>query len=98
MSNRKMWTMWNGDKIRIKDMSDSHLLNTIAMLLRNATFRRMNALACFPSFNGEMAQFSAEQDWDNLNEMSDEEYAMQTIPLYKDMIEEALHRKLPVSV
>lgn len=96
MSNRKLWTMRDGTKIRIKDMGDSHLLNTIAMLERVAGRRKAMALCSFPSFNGEMAQFFAEQDWDSLDQTSNEEYAAQIFPIYNDMVDESARRNLPI--
>ena len=34
MSNKQKWTQRNGEKIRIKDMQDDHLLNAVRMLNR----------------------------------------------------------------
>lgn len=37
-----MWTMRDGTKIAIKDMSTSHILNTLKMLERNASHIKLN--------------------------------------------------------
>lgn len=84
----KKWTMKNGQKIRICDMADSHLLNTIAFCERN--HREMQRLAPFPDFGGEMAQMYAERDWDRLQESGPEE----THPLYLELHAEAERRGL----
>lgn len=58
----KLWTTKNGTRIRICDMSYSHLKNAIAMLERKAKYDHEEAInsayECMDSFNGEMAQLS----------------------------------------
>lgn len=61
-----LWTMRDGQKIAVKDMSDHHLLTSAAMLKRRG-FIGMRALMSYllgPGPNGEMAQdaFQAEMD------------------------------------
>lgn len=97
MSNMKLWKQRNGKKIRIKDMTNSHLMNTIRMLLRSATIEKGNSLMCFPSFDGDtMASYYAEQEWDTLDEMDDWEFAEMEYPIFKDLTDEALRRKLNI--
>lgn len=93
MSNRKMWTTKTGEKIRIKDLTDSHLLN-ILKLLERAKFGQDNmiaGLACM--MNGEMAQYYAEQDANNAAQESVDE----RFPIYEDLHDEAVRRKLIVT-
>jgi len=56
----KQWTTKTGRKIRICDMTNIHLLNTVRMLKRNARAYYENALASgyslLSSLQGEMAQ------------------------------------------
>lgn len=97
MSNRKLWTQKDGKKIRIKDMTNLHLTNTISFLLRYAGNEKNYSLCNFPSFNGEMAQYYAEQEWDVLNEMDDWEFAEMEYPIFKDLVDEAFMRNLDIS-
>jgi hypothetical protein len=90
MSNRKRWTTKDGTKIRIKDMTDEHLLNTIRFLDRKAQEIKDNT--CPPNFSGEMAQMCAEQAYDQLIEAETEDL----FPIYIDLAEEANRRKLEV--
>lgn len=68
MGRARVWTMRDGGKIKIKDMEDSHILNTIKMLLRIAGKYQSDNLAYFPCLQGEMAQEHAEREWEYLNE------------------------------
>lgn len=61
----KHWKMRNGEKTRICDMSDEHLLNCLKMLKRNAI--RKHAVYCALAANmgemlsGDIAQHHADQ-------------------------------------
>ena len=72
-------------------MSNQHLVNTMKLLERNASAERFNNLP-YLSFQGEMAQYYAEQEFDNLIEKEDYELAGEMYPIYKDMYEELLKR------
>ena len=65
MSTKK-WKLKDGTKVRIKDMTDSHLKNSIAMLDRMYENAILNASA--PICSGDMAQYYAEMEFDNLME------------------------------
>jgi hypothetical protein len=93
MSNRKVWTCKDGTKVRIKDMTDSHLTNVIRMIRRGV---EQSALAFFAfPFNGEMAceaQDNAEQSY-----FEDPDAACsQACSLFYDLLDEARQRELEV--
>ena len=94
MSNRKQWTMRDGTKIKIKDMDDNHLLNSIALLERRSNQWVYQARAAGESMlcmmQGELAIESIEQGLDQLDdgEVGDK------FPIYFDMVEEAGRRGL----
>lgn len=88
----KLWTQKNGTKIRICDISDKHLLNTISFLERKAE-EQLHDIP-FPSFNGEAAQYYAEQEFDNLMDMGVEDLAEELYPIYNDLIKEKDRRGL----
>ena len=84
----KQWAMKSGEKIRVCDMTDLHLINTINMLCR-AHARHQHELP-YPMFNGEMAQFYAEREWDNFMESGPED----EWEIFSTLAEEAFDRKL----
>lgn len=92
----KNWTMRDGVMIRIRKMSDTHLYNTIRMLIRHAGSEQANALLFLPSFSGEMAQFYAEQEWDHINDISAAEFAWENLPVFKDLVSEADYRGIEI--
>lgn len=90
MTNMKMWTCKDGRKVRVKDMDDKHLENTIKFLRRQ--HQEIVFGTSYPSFNGEMAQYYAEQEFDRLCESRPEDFW----PIYEDMMQEADKRHLAV--
>ena len=84
--NTKKWTTKDGTKIRIKDMSDQHIVNTLRLIER----MHKNAIEeCpFPCFGGEMAQYYAEQEFDSFLSSDIEDI----FPIYGDLYEEAQRR------
>lgn len=90
MSNLKKWAMRDGQKVRIKDMTDSHLVNTIRMLGRKHDDEKEAAWSVLSTLQGEMAQMYCEND---ISRMEDNGPAA-TSPIYEDMMEEATRRGL----
>jgi len=85
----KVWATKDGRKIRICDMVDEHLLNTISMCQRK--HRAAQLAMPFPyMLSGEMASFCAEADYDRFQE-SDPSVSF---PLYDDLLLEAQRRGL----
>ena len=77
----KLWTTREKQKIRICDMSDSHLLNTIRMVKRVAIREKAEQTRLAWSFasmmHGDMASYFAEQECDSIDRAhwSDERFA-----------------------
>jgi len=90
----KRWTMAGGKKIRICDMTDSHLANAIALLERYAEHMTNYYIAtgydALASLRGEMAIMSVEQDMSYL-----EQYGLEPCevhPLYKYLLKDQQRR------
>lgn len=83
-----MWTTRNGARLRICDMEDRHLVNTLRMLRRAHGELVSSAWAAACSLQGEMASYYAEQDIDRLEQVES------THPLFGRLEMEALRRGL----
>jgi hypothetical protein len=95
MSNLKKWTQKDGTKIRIKDMTDKHLVNAVKMVLRMSEVEKEDLLCHFPSFSEDsMAQYYAEQEWNSLDEMDTTEHAEKAYPIFNDLMDEIYKRNL----
>lgn len=84
------WTQRDGNKIRICDMSDRHLINTIRFLKRVNQDEISAAYSCLSCLQGEMAQFFAEQDIDRMEDTPLED----RLPIYGKLLDEAQRREL----
>lgn len=67
MKQTKQWTTRDGRKVRICDMDDGHLINTIAMLQRAAEAERINNSVYYAVCAGptaDMASLAFDQECD----------------------------------
>ena len=93
----KTWKTHSGQIIPIKEMSDTHLINTISFLKRNCENYRYQIIAegenALGFLQGEMAIDSIERDINSLLSMADDEFLQEYTP-YKALVREAKKRKL----
>lgn len=90
----KKWTQKDGTKIRICDMPDGHLLNTINFLERYATKRmnyEHNKFLSYPEPSGEMAVDAYDQALEQIGQESSEDYMPN---IYWDLLREKDRRNL----
>lgn len=96
----KTWTTREGERIEIRKMTDSHLLNTIRYLRRNAEAIRlgeaMTAYEFAESCGGDMAYDAAFQAGDEMFNWSDEQY-LENREDYQEMLKVATRRGLNVN-
>lgn len=84
-----IWTTKEGKELEIKDMSNSHLINTIRYIKRRLDEYHDEDGGSYPCFQGEMAQIIAEQEYERA-----EEAAFKMGELRQEMIQEAKNRGL----
>ena len=92
----KLWTTKDGRKVRICDMEDDHLINTVRMLQRNGEARRINNSVYYATCmgpNGEMAQLAFEQECDQMWDATFESYVPR---IYYNLVDEAERRRLTI--
>lgn len=91
-----VWKTRDGSEIRIKDMGDRHLINSIRMLERNVDKARQtlidSAESILTTMNGEMAQYAIESGIRDLE--SGEVDIEEVFPVYEELTEEAELRRL----
>lgn len=92
------WVTRDGQRIPVRKMSDSHLLNTIAYLRRVAEARRVSELF---SVGGYLASHPPDGAYDaasqaevELEDMDTDDYLEATCPTFPAMVAEAEKRKL----
>jgi hypothetical protein len=89
--NTRTWTTRSGAKIRIKDMTDIHLMNVIRFLERVKEGQDLQAMAAACTFDIETdASYYANLSADDMAE----EWVGDRFPIYHDLIEEAERREL----
>ena len=92
----KWWMPRNGQPIRIMDMDDQHLLNTIRFLLRRAEREMVRLEISALSYAADApdgAALCVEQGLGELEEMDAGDWAMRS-PTFREMVREAERRGL----
>lgn len=97
---KKVWTTRDGQRMKISDMADSHLTNTINLIRRATTQWRDTTLKemyrTLGLVRGEQAIWDIEHDIDRLEESTIDEIAEEQVPHFENLMAEATKRKLEV--
>lgn len=96
MSNCKLWTTKDGAKIRIKDMGDRHLVNTILMLQRYHSADKSQAICNAYFMSGIIQGEIASDDIDRAIGVLEDSTVDDDIPIYNDLYDEAVRRNLVI--
>lgn len=93
----EIWTTKDGRVIKITDMEDDHLINTIRLLKRRVKHMRLghelHGLSVLNFVQGEMATFAIEQSLEQEAAMSDDIWLDHYTP-YDELLEEAKRRDI----
>lgn len=95
------WMTAEYEVIRIRDMEDRHLRNTVCMLIRWADRELLSALSaafsCSTMFGGGgIAEDQIDAAIDNLIDMRPADYAYKNYPPFPRMVEEAAKRGMTI--
>jgi len=97
---KTVWVTKSGQRIKVRDMTDSHLVNTIRYLRRHAEISITQYLHAAYSMegylSGEMAQVFIAQDIDMLEEADADEMLSDAVPCWETMLDEVEKRKLTI--
>lgn len=91
------WVMKDGNKIRIRDMTDNHLVNTIKFLLRRTSaliLRNQRAFLGGGYPQGEAAQDAYDREERYWNEITSHELLVESCVPFPFMLKEAERRGL----
>lgn len=90
----KIWTTRDGERIRICDMTDTHLVNTINMLVRGAPGRYAHALNQAQCFATVFPRAEDDGCVDHIGEQTDLEFLQESVPIFENLLWEFSRRKL----
>jgi hypothetical protein len=91
-SSNARWRMATGETIEISQMTDRHLCHTLRLLERIAG--EIKGGTPSPDFQGEMAQYDAEREWDARQDTDISDLAEEINPAYIHLVREAERRGL----
>ncbi len=98
---KTLWVTKDGVRVKIKNMTDSHLINTIKFLERWAAHTldqaRSSVSYMVDTCNGEMAEYCLEQEVEFLNEANPEDFLHERTHCYAPMLNELSHRGLEIN-
>lgn len=98
LSKKDIWTTADGQKIPIKKLADSHLVNILAFLRRQAEVLRFKAalplLGYLNSDPPDGAYMAASLEVSALAELEDDEVLSVEVPQWKTLLAEARRRGL----
>ena len=96
-NDQGIWMTKDGKKIKISDMSDGHLINSVRLLQRTVGKMRLghqlSGFSMLNFVNGEMAEMAIENALQQEMEMDDEEW-LEYHTHYEELIEEAKKRDI----
>ena len=94
----KLWTTKDGRRLRICDMDNEHLVNTIKLLQRVAETKKIHSVVLMTTCvgpNGDMAQLAFDDAFDQTLESTFEDYLP---PIYENFECEMHLRKLEMPI
>lgn len=95
---QKIWITKDNRVIPVREMTDEHIVNTLAYFRKRVgRFRRREeaaGLAALAFLQGEMAIASVESQLDSYESMTDDEFLSSVIPHWGNVLSEAHRRKL----
>jgi hypothetical protein len=97
---KTIWVTKEGSRIRVRDLEDSHLLNIIRLLRRNAGRHMLgleiSVLAYLKSDPPDGAYSAAEDGYADLLESDVDQFLHETCPTWPALLAEAERRKLQI--